>query len=56
MLVYVCTTVGIEFVEKDIGSDFEEESFCFVGELEDESIQRKVITTECVRLVDIYKQ
>lgn len=56
LLVYVCTTVGIEFVEKDIGSDFEEESFCFVGELEDESIQRKVITTECVRLVDIYKQ
>ena len=28
LLVYVCTTVGIEFVEKDIGSDFEEESFC----------------------------
>ena len=53
LLVYVCKTVGIEFIEKEITDDVEEHNFCLVGELESSTDQNNVINKGCVSLVEI---
>ena len=53
LLVYVCKTIGIEFVEKEIESVLEDSEYCIVGELEDITIQEEFLNKGCVSLLNI---
>ena len=53
LLEYVCVTCNMEFVEKDVNSEIDAESFCFIGELEDVTIQNNRIKNGCISLLDI---
>lgn len=52
-MVYICKTIGIEFVEKEIESELEDSAYCIVGELEDIAIQEEFLTKGCISLLNI---
>ena len=55
LIEYVCKVVDIEFLITDVLSKIDDESFCIIGELEDDAILSSLIQKEYVSIFDIVK-
>lgn len=53
LIEYVCKVVDIEFLITDVLSKVDDESFCIIGELEDDAILSSLIQKGYVSILDI---
>ena len=53
ILKYDCNEVGVDFEEKEVTAKILENEVCLAGELNDDDVQKRLIDSGCINLVEM---
>lgn len=56
IIKYICSEVGLEFEEKEIGDQILVDEFCIAGELNEDDVQKQLINNGCLNMVAIVQE